>query len=291
MNTELFSAQRPVVVGLDGSPSSLAALTWADDQARRMGAPLRVVVALHAAELDLAPGDPIIAVPPRTAEVIDLALYGALGERASEASVEYSSLEPADALLEHSRHAELLVIGAHSSAGLPGLWRGSIPEVLICRAPCAVAVVGEGVRTTTQDAVVGVDGSAHGTEALRWALDHARRVAGAIRAVTVCTATPGPIPRLGGEPPRCADAAQVLADAVAAAAPDDAEQSALDRLVVAGKPARVLVELAAESGLLVVGRRGTGLRTEHPLGSVSLACLRHADVPVVVVKTPEPLTV
>lgn len=42
----------------------------------------------------------------------------------------------------------------------------------------------------------------------------------------------------------------------------------------------------AHAELLVVGQRGAGLLTRLFIGSVSLYCLHHADVPVLVVKTP-----
>jgi nucleotide-binding universal stress UspA family protein len=47
-----------------------------------------------------------------------------------------------------------------------------------------------------------------------------------------------------------------------------------------GNPARVLVEIATDASLLVVGARGHG---HFLLGSVSDRCVHHADCPVVVV--------
>ncbi len=58
--------------------------------------------------------------------------------------------------------------------------------------------------------------------------------------------------------------------------------------VVEGHPAAVLIEVAAEADLLVVGSRGLGGFRGMLLGSVSAQCVHHARCPVVVVPPPHP---
>jgi nucleotide-binding universal stress UspA family protein len=50
-----------------------------------------------------------------------------------------------------------------------------------------------------------------------------------------------------------------------------------------GSPAKNLVELSSEAGLLIVGNRGHGALVGSLLGSVCLQLLHHADCPVMIV--------
>jgi nucleotide-binding universal stress UspA family protein len=85
---------------------------------------------------------------------------------------------------------------------------------------------------------------------------------------------------------------QVIEDVVA----DLAKSSMLGRppdveeLVIEGRPARVLVDLAREGDLLVVGSRGRGRLGGLLLGSVSQHCVERASCPTAVVMTDSPVT-
>jgi len=56
------------------------------------------------------------------------------------------------------------------------------------------------------------------------------------------------------------------------------------RAACEGTPAQVLLEAADGADLLVVGSRGHGGFAEALLGSVSEACVHHAQCPVVIVR-------
>ena len=56
--------------------------------------------------------------------------------------------------------------------------------------------------------------------------------------------------------------------------------------VLPGAPAMTLVEVADGAELLVVGSHGRSGLARFVLGSVAMACVQHARVPVVVVRTP-----
>ena len=60
----------------------------------------------------------------------------------------------------------------------------------------------------------------------------------------------------------------------------DQRPTEVTRVVREGNPACVLVEIATDASLLVVGARGHG---HFLLGSVSDRCVHHANCPVVVV--------
>ena len=137
--------------------------------------------------------------------------------------------------------------------------------------------------------VVGVDGSAHSQEALRWAVGQARLSGGTVEAV-ISWSIPVDF-GLGGAGVLVSYdwegvAVASLRDAVAHALdPADAEQ--VSQQVVMGHPATVLLDASAEADLLVVGSRGRGGFTGMLLGSTSQHVIARAACPVVVVRAAE----
>jgi nucleotide-binding universal stress UspA family protein len=130
--------------------------------------------------------------------------------------------------------------------------------------------------------VVGVDGSDSSAEALRWAVRQSGLTGQELHAVV---SWDYPVDFAAGgfaEFDPEANARDVLATAVADALdPVDAER--VHQHVVAGHPARVLLDAAADADLLVVGSRGHGGFAGMLLGSVSQHVVAHATCPVLVV--------
>jgi nucleotide-binding universal stress UspA family protein len=136
--------------------------------------------------------------------------------------------------------------------------------------------------------VVGVDGSPHSVEALRWAIDEARRRDATIEAISawqypwVATASPMgsmPIPVEQVE----TDTIAMLDATIAAACPDAAAAAAIERHVVVDGAAHALLTAAEGAELLVVGARGHGGFVGLVLGSVATQVAQHATCPVVIV--------
>ena len=130
--------------------------------------------------------------------------------------------------------------------------------------------------------VVGVDGSPSADEALRWAVRYARGTGLPVDAVIVWDwpaaygMAPGPY-----DDDFRGDAAGVLAKSVQnVVGPEDA--GLVHQVVRRGHPAQVLLDAAADAGLLVVGCRGHGGFAGMLLGSVSQHVVAHAGCPVVV---------
>lgn len=151
--------------------------------------------------------------------------------------------------------------------------------------------------------VVGVDGSAGAKEALRWALAEARLRKAPLRAVHAWTfgyvggsvegypywgGSLGAYTSLGVDLGDLHHAAEDLLERALADAGADAEGIEIERQVVEGSAAEVLVAAASKDDLLVVGSRGHGGFAELLLGSVSQQCVHHAPCPVVVVHLPKP---
>ena len=136
--------------------------------------------------------------------------------------------------------------------------------------------------------VVGVDGSDPAKAALRWAAEQADLTGARIDAVI---AWEYPLFSVGEVllPPHDPEsmAARSLAAAVEEALGPDREIDVRQR-VVAGHPARTLIDLARGALLLVVGNRGLGTFAAALLGSVAQYCVQHAPCPVVVVRGPRP---
>jgi nucleotide-binding universal stress UspA family protein len=136
--------------------------------------------------------------------------------------------------------------------------------------------------TNSKNVVVGVDGSADGDVALRWAEEFATATGADIVLVTVWhwpTSYGVPMAWEGFDP--AADAQKV---AEKAAAQLGLPQDRVHVRVESGAAGDVLVRYSTDATALVVGTRGHGALTGSLLGSVSSYCVHHAKCPVVVVR-------
>jgi nucleotide-binding universal stress UspA family protein len=137
--------------------------------------------------------------------------------------------------------------------------------------------------------VVGVDGSAHGRHALRFALSEAALRGASVDVVSSWAVPPlaatgvGMIPAFDLLRTELADSASEVLSRELAEVADAAAGVEVEQHLAQGDAAGVLVEAAAGAELLVVGSRGRGGVTGTVLGSVSRACLHHAPCPVAVV--------
>jgi nucleotide-binding universal stress UspA family protein len=138
---------RPVVVGVDGSTSSLRAVDFAFDEAARRAARL---VAVHSWWIEVVegmvvttPGSPQwqLAAERMHAEAAE-SLAGHR-QRYPEVDVEVRMVNdrPVDALVSASQDADLLVVGSRGRGGFAGLLLGSVTRGAMTRASCPVAVV------------------------------------------------------------------------------------------------------------------------------------------------------
>jgi nucleotide-binding universal stress UspA family protein len=79
-------------------------------------------------------------------------------------------------------------------------------------------------------------------------------------------------------------AAEDLLERAIAQLPPEVDGVEIDRQVIEGSAADVLIRAATENDLLVVGSRGHGGFASLLLGSVSQQCAHHAPCPVVIVR-------
>ena len=275
-----------IVIGMDGSKSSAAALRWAIEEAEVHGAALEAVLVWS--YLDQHHADPKAPFDPHYGDDQALAvLAGWVDEAAGDAAagVELRTVcnLPAPGLVEAGDAADLIVVGARGRGGFEGLLIGSISHRVVESAEQPVAVIRAPGPVRGGRVVVGTDGSTRGQQALRWAAAEARARGAELDVVhawqvQALAASPwGPaMPDIGGIE---AAAREALDLALADPALEGVEASGH---LVNGGPSRALIELAEGAGLVVAGSRGLGRVGGALLGSVTRQLLHHAPCPVVV---------
>jgi nucleotide-binding universal stress UspA family protein len=135
-----------IVVGVDGSPSSVQALTWAVRQAGRTGA---VVAIICAWQYPVSYGWAYAEPDPRLGDLASQAVEKAVAEarQADETvGIEAHVVEqnPAQALISASQGADLLVVGSRGHGGFGGMLLGSVSQHCVQHAACPVLVWRDG---------------------------------------------------------------------------------------------------------------------------------------------------
>jgi nucleotide-binding universal stress UspA family protein len=138
---------RTILVGVDGSPGSRTALTWAAAEAADHQADL-VVLAVWEPTLPIPMGNPTVrqgAVPyssDRATEDLLAVIREELGEN-PPVLVQPRVVQgnPAQTLIQKSVDADLLVVGTRGHGGFAGLVLGSVSQHVAAYAKCPVTVV------------------------------------------------------------------------------------------------------------------------------------------------------
>ncbi|GAA3347835.1 hypothetical protein GCM10020358_64120 [Amorphoplanes nipponensis] len=142
-----MSAWKTIVVGVDGSPSSRKALTWAAAEAADHGADL---VVINVWEHTLLPPAGNVSVSEhyvpepsqRTTEDLLAIIKEELGaEPPILVKSHVKQGRPAKVLIEESADADMLVVGKRGHGGFKGLVLGSVSQHVAAYAKCTVTVV------------------------------------------------------------------------------------------------------------------------------------------------------
>ena len=283
-----------MVVGVDGSESALRAVRWAAAEARRRGAPLRLVTAFAWAR-DHVVGQPWLTEQHRDAmvtrarrQVADAAAEARRVEPGLSVEADVVTGFPVAVLTEEARKAALVVVGDRGLTLVERVFVGSVAVALAAHGAGPVVVV-RGAEppagTDGRPVVVGVDGTATSAAALEFAVD-----AAAARGV--------PLVAVRAWSDWFLDAAQ-LPPADRAAVDEEERQRVLAQLapwqakhpdlpveavVEPDAPARTLLRQAERAQLVVVGSRGHAELMSLVLGSVGNALVHSAPCPVAVVR-------
>ncbi|MFC8298901.1 universal stress protein [Micromonospora orduensis] len=284
---------RPVVVGVDGSPSSLVAAEHAARAALLRSRPLRLV---HGYLHPLGYGVPLnpydLGVPAPSAEAQEMLERTAadLTDRWPGLTVEVSQVAggPGATMVEESRRADLVVVGSRGLGGFTGLLLGSVGAQVAAHAHCPVLVIRPDEQPIPVDGpvLVGVDGSESSRLAVGYGAYEAdlRNVPLVLTHVSPPPDGDRPIPEEIEESQAAyqAEAVRLLADASAAARAEHPDLVVREHPVRAAGAAQGLIEASGAASLLVVGTRGRSGFAGLLLGSVSQAAIQHAHCPVLV---------
>lgn len=282
-----------IVVGVDGSEQALDAVRWAAAEAAPRNLRLRLVSDVDPATGFYGAG---LIIPPGSIEAIAAAAHADLrhAERAVRAVApdvsvekEFARTQPIPALIEQSRTARMLVLGASGRGGYTGMLAGSTVASVVAHAHCPVVVVRQPLDPDGP-VVVGVDGSALSTAALAAAFDEAswrRTPLVAVHSWSDAdyeTGAPPEMALLRAEPDED-EQARVLAESLAGWQ-EKYPDVPVERVVVKDRPRHQLLDRSAKARLVVVGSRGRGGFRGLLLGSTSQALVSHARCPVMVVR-------
>jgi nucleotide-binding universal stress UspA family protein len=288
------STQSEVVVGVDGSAASYAAVGWAAQEAtmRRLTIKLVYVVAPTLITSAEAPNDTITqAQEIKARQVLDHArriVNGVQGEARLKVRVEVRYAGVLATLVDASRDAQMIVVGAR---GLDEFgWRmvGSVSSGLLHHAHCSVVIVrdpdsvGRGSRDDAP-VLLGIDGSPASEAATALAFDEAARRGVPLVALHAWSDV-GVFPILGMDWRVNRDEGDEVLGERLAGWQEIYPDVQVHRRLVCDVPARWLIDESDSAQLVILGSRGRGGFAGLHLGSVSSAVAQSARVPVIVVR-------
>jgi nucleotide-binding universal stress UspA family protein len=289
--------RKPLIVGVDGSGPSLAALDRAVDEAAARETPLLVVHAWqweHYPALEPAYAAGRSALRASADEVAAAAVARAVRRRPGvKVTSEVLAEDAASSLVRLGEEAEAVVVGSRGRGELAELLLGSVSLAVAARATSPVIVVRgtEGAPERGSRAVrtvaVGVDASEEAAPALEFAFREALTHGASVVVVHAwrCPAQEVPdLPRAPSDDHRLRAERRVaeVLEAVVRAHPEFAAVTVRGE-AVEGRARSVLLDAARDADLLVVGARRCKGHLGMQLGRVSHGVLHHAACPVAVV--------
>ncbi|BBX97050.1 universal stress protein [Mycobacterium lacus] len=288
------TAEYGLLVGVDGSTSSDAAVAWATREAVMRHVPLTLFHAVTPVVVGWPVGQLYATMPEWQKEgaqqVIDHARktfeasVGASEPPEMHTQMVYSSVVPA--LIDASRDAWMIVAGSEGMGALGRLLLGSVATGLLHHAHCPVGVIHSdegGAPDSHAPVLLGIDGSPASEAATALAFDEASRRGVELVALHAWSDV-GVFPVLGMDwRDRESQGQEVLAERLAGWQ-EQYPDVHVKRMLVCDKPARWLLDESKRAQLVVVGNRGRGGFPGMLLGSVSSAVAQSATVPVIVVR-------
>jgi len=284
-----------LVVGVDGSAASYAAVGWTAQEATIRGLPVRLVhvVAPTSMSSTEAPNDTITHEQEvKARHVIDQArriVDGVQGEARLKVRVEIRYAGVLATLVDASRDAHMIVVGARGFDAFGWHMLGSVSAGLLHHAHCPVTIVRDpesAGREIHDDApvVVGIDGSRASEAATALAFDEASRRRVPLVALHAWSDV-GVFPILGMDWHVYRDEGDEVLGERLAGWQEIYPDVQVHRRLVCDVPARWLVNESDSAQLVVLGSRGRGGFDGLHLGSVSSAVAQSARVPVIVVRS------
>jgi nucleotide-binding universal stress UspA family protein len=285
-----------IVVGVDGSPASNAAVCWAARDAAMRNVPL-TLVHMYSAYVPTFPQIPLPAgvtvwqeQDGRQAleEAVKIAEDAVQGHQRLVISSELKCSPPVATLVELSEEAEMVVVGSNGRGAVGRLLLGSVSSGVVQHAKCPVAVIRDEdplmPHPQRAPVLVGIDGSPASELATAIAFDEASRRGVDLQALHAWSDVQVlELPGFDWAVVK-AEAERSLAERLAGwqeRYPD----VTVHRLLVCDRPARQLIEKSESAQLVVLGSHGRGGIARTLLGSVSNAVVHSVRMPVIVARS------
>jgi nucleotide-binding universal stress UspA family protein len=288
------AVNKPLIVGVDGSDSSLSAVDWAVAEAIRHDLALRLV---HGSLWERYEGfRPAFGTSPPAEHLLAEHIVASAAERvariapAVKVTTAVAASDPGTALIREGEAAFAVVVGTRGRGPVAGMLLGSTSLEVAAYATCPVVVVrGEPahVRGESRRVAVGVGDPGESSAAIEFAFREAQAREADLLAVH---AWYRPGPGLRGTPQGSAapsdtpvlDAERALGAGLLATAQAYPKVSVQTQLPE-GRAHTALLQAATTSDLLVVGARRPHGSIGMQLGPANHTVLHHAACPVVVV--------
>lgn len=284
-----------IVVGVDGSPASNTAVSWAAREAVMRQQPLTLI---HVINPGISPWAQVPLLDEYAvwqqneghrilADALKIARDTAIDSPQISIETELTVSATVPALVKLSGESKLIAVGNEGRGALARGLLGSVSSSLVRRAHCPVAVIRDEEPHMPHPAqapvLVGIDGSPASELAIAIAFDEASRRG--VNLVAVHAWSDREILELPGLDWSAvkAEEERLLAESLAGwheRYPD----VTVHRLLVCDRPARVLVETSETAQLVVLGSHGRGGFAGMLLGSVSNAVVQSVRMPVIVAR-------
>jgi nucleotide-binding universal stress UspA family protein len=294
---------RPIVVGLDNSPESVAAADWAAREALRRGLPVELVQAGHPPARSAPEARPGEAAEWGGGTLRDIEAR----LRARHAGLEITATQvfqsSVDVLTAAGREAAMLVLGSRGLGTVMGFLLGTVSQAVLSAASCPVVLVRANEReedehlptpdgrpsldTPWRPVTLGLDTRRPSDDVTDFAFEAAAQRSAPLNVVHVWNPSASfglaASPLSGAVMTQLAAEEEELVSATLSPWIDKHPQVEVTRHLRIGSRAQLMVEAAAQAGLMVVGRRSRRSAVGFHVGPVTHAVIHHATCPVAVV--------